>query len=39
MNFEFMPELHTHFGYPIALLLMVLAGALPYIYFKWRRWL
>src|SRR5690349_3187955 len=39
MNFEFMPELHTHFGYPIALLLMVLAGALPYFYFKWRRWL
>jgi magnesium transporter len=39
MNFGFMPELHWQFGYPFALLLMVLAGALPYVYFKWRRWL
>ena len=24
---------------PVALVLMVLAGAFPYIYFKWKRWL
>ena len=39
MNFGFMPELHWQFGYPLALMLMVLAGALPYVYFKWKRWL
>ena len=39
MNFHVMPELAWNLGYPIALALMVAAGALPYIYFKWRRWL
>lgn len=39
MNFEFMPELAWKVGYPIALLLMVLAAVLPYLYFKRRRWL
>jgi magnesium transporter len=39
MNFGFMPELHWQLGYPLALMLMVLAGALPYVYFKWKRWL
>jgi len=39
MNFDAMPELHWQLGYPIALFLMVLAGALPYFYFKWKRWL
>ena len=39
MNFKHMPELDWHFGYPIALGLMVLAAILPYMYFKWRKWL
>lgn len=39
MNFEFMPELHWAYGYPLALLLMLAAGVLPYLYFKYRRWL
>jgi magnesium transporter len=39
MNFENMPELHWRFGYPFALALMLVTGALPYLFFKWKRWL
>src|SRR3954471_19617065 len=39
MNFGHMPELSWQFGYPFALLLMMIAGALPYFFFKWKRWL
>jgi magnesium transporter len=39
MNFKHMPELDWHFGYPIAVVLMVLAAALPYYIFKWKKWL
>ena len=39
MNFRTMPELDWHYGYPFALLLMFIAGALPYFFFKWKRWL
>ena len=39
MNFKHMPELDWHFGYPIAIVLMVLAAALPYYVFKWKKWL
>jgi magnesium transporter len=39
MNFKHMPELDWPFGYPLALLVMVLAAVLPYMYFKWRKWL
>ena len=39
MNFEWMPELHTVFGYPFALLLMVVSALIPYIYFKRRGWI
>jgi magnesium transporter len=39
MNFRHMPELDWHLGYPLALVVMVLAAALPYLYFKWRKWL
>jgi magnesium transporter len=39
MNFKHMPELDWPFGYPLALLVMVLAAMLPYMYFKWRKWL
>jgi magnesium transporter len=39
MNFEFMPELDKHYGYPMALLLMVFSAVIPYIYFRRRGWL
>lgn len=39
MNFHHMPELDWRVGYPAALLLMIVAALLPYLYFKWRRWL
>ncbi len=39
MNFKHMPELDWWFGYPLALLLMLVAAILPYLFFKWRRWL
>ena len=39
MNFHFMPELDWHFGYPLALLLMAIAGLIPFVFFKRRGWL
>ncbi|MBS0849918.1 magnesium/cobalt transporter CorA [Citrobacter sp. JGM124] len=39
MNFEFMPELSWSFGYPAAIIFMMLAGLAPYLYFKSRNWL
>ncbi|WGE88879.1 magnesium/cobalt transporter CorA [Actinobacillus arthritidis] len=39
MNFEFMPELHFKYGYPMAIGLMICAAATPYIYFKRKGWL
>jgi magnesium transporter len=39
MNFQFMPELAWSFGYPLSIVLMVIAGILPYLYFKRRGWL
>ncbi|WMY97568.1 MAG: magnesium/cobalt transporter CorA [Arsenophonus sp.] len=39
MNFKFMPELNWHFGYPAGILLMIIAGLAPYLYFKRKNWL
>jgi len=39
MNFEFMPELKWGFGYPLAILLMVVSAVVPYVFFKWKGWL
>jgi magnesium transporter len=39
MNFSFIPELSWPWGYPLSLILMVLAGISPYIYFKRKGWL
>jgi magnesium transporter len=39
MNFKHMPELDWSFGYPFAILLMIIAAILPYWFFKWKRWL
>src|SRR5882757_7782672 len=33
MNFKNMPELDWHYGYPMALILMVIAAVLPYYFF------
>jgi magnesium transporter len=39
MNFKHLPELEWTYGYPLAILLMVISAILPYLYFKWRNWL
>ena len=39
MNFKQMPELDWQYGYPTAIVLMVIAAALPYLIFKWKDWL
>lgn len=39
MNFNFMPELRWPWGCPLALLLMIIAGTAPYLYFKRKGWL
>ncbi len=39
MNFRHMPELDWPYGYPFALLLMIVVAVVPYWFFKWRRWL
>jgi magnesium transporter len=39
MNFKHMPELDWEFGYPLAIVLMLIAAALPYVFFKWKNWL
>jgi magnesium transporter len=39
MNFHHFPELGWRLGYPMALALMLASGILPFLYFKWRRWI
>jgi magnesium transporter len=39
MNFRVMPELGWTLGYPFALLLMVVSGLLPVLWFKRRGWM
>ncbi|MGH8429380.1 MAG: magnesium transporter CorA family protein, partial [Solimonas sp.] len=39
MNFDFMPELDWHYGYWLALVLILVSALLPYIYFRRRGWL
>jgi magnesium transporter len=39
MNFEFMPELHWRYGYPMAVVMMVASAILPILWFKRRGWL
>jgi magnesium transporter len=39
MNFQFMPELSWPFGYPLAMLLMVLSAISPFWFFRRRGWL
>jgi magnesium transporter len=39
MNFHHMPELDKPWGYPLALLAMVVSALVPYMYFKRKGWL
>jgi magnesium transporter len=39
MNFKHMPELDWPIGYPVAIVLMILAAALPLYFFRWKKWL
>lgn len=39
MNFDVMPELKLSWGYPIAWIVIVLSAIVPYLIFRWRKWL
>ena len=39
MNFKNIPEYDWSYGYPYALVLMLLSAVLPYLFFRWKRWL
>ena len=39
MNFKPIPELEWMYGYPYAVALMVFSAILPFVIFKWKRWL
>lgn len=39
MNFQYMPELSAPWGYPLAVVVMIVSGVLPYLFFKRRGWL
>ncbi|MBB4953846.1 magnesium transporter [Agrobacterium vitis] len=39
MNFQVMPELNWHLGYPLALLCMVVSAVVPFLFFRWKGWL
>ena len=39
MNFQVMPELGWHLGYPMAVGFMVLSAAVTYAVFRWKKWL
>jgi magnesium transporter len=39
MNFKYMPELNWLLGYPWAIVLMIISGIAPYLYFKRKGWL
>ena len=39
MNFQHMPELRWPWGYPLALALMLTSAVVPYLVFKYKRWL
>ena len=38
MNFDFMPELRWHWGYPAVMLFMFVLGVLMILYFKKKKW-
>lgn len=39
MNFRFMPEIYSRWGYPVVLLVMILIELLMLVYFKKKKWI
>ncbi len=39
MNFRYMPELETPYGYAFAWGVILLSAIVPYLIFRWRKWL
>lgn len=39
MNFDVMPELRWSWGYPLAIGAMVVSAVVPYLIFRWKKWL
>ncbi|WP_263078862.1 magnesium/cobalt transporter CorA [Endozoicomonas sp. Mp262] len=39
MNFDYMPELHSSWGYPMALVLMLMSAVGTFLFFKRKGWL
>ncbi len=39
MNFKFMPELDSKWGYPVVILVMVIVTLMIYLWFKKKKWL
>ena len=39
MNFDYMPELHTKFGYPAIIILSILTVVVSVAFFKFKKWL
>lgn len=39
MNFHILPELEWTFGYPLALIAMLLSAVFPFLFFRWKGWL
>ncbi len=39
MNFQHMPGLQSSWAYPAALVVMLVSAVVPYLIFKWKRWL
>jgi magnesium transporter len=39
MNFRLMPELEWSFGYPMALVAMLISAVIPFLFFRWKGWL
>jgi len=39
MNFAVMPELTKSWGYPFALVLMLVSSVATYLFFRWKKWL
>jgi magnesium transporter len=39
MNFDYMPELHWKWGYPLVLAVLLIVSVSMILYFKRRKWL
>lgn len=39
MNFKHMPELDSPYGYAFAIVTIILSAIVPYLFFRWRKWL